>query len=162
MRILALDMATKTGWAVSGGASGVWDLSIRKDESSGMRLIRFESKLYELVFGGGLTRRVDLIVFEAVTVGAGPRANFDAIKLATKLQAIVERLVASIDDLECRSYNLNEIKRHAIPEKGKRRDKAAMVEAARDRWPDADIEDDNVADALFLLSLAQKELGIGG
>ena len=58
MKILALDPATHTGWAHSCGASGVWDLSIRRDESSGMRLIRLDSKLDEMKRSVG----VDLVV----------------------------------------------------------------------------------------------------
>ena len=154
MKILALDPATTTGWAHSDGACGVWDLGVRKDESSGMRLIRFESKLNLVLDGPG----IDLIVFEAVTVGAGPRANFDAVKLQTKLQAVIERF-CEVKGINCRSYNLGTIKKRAIPEKGKRRDKAAMLVAARRRWPEKDICDDNVADALWILDLATEEYG---
>ena len=34
-----------------------------------------------------------------------------------------------------------------------------MVEAARVKWPDVEIVDDNMADALWLLDLAKSELG---
>ena len=154
MNILALDFATTTGWAHSNGACGVWDLSIRKDESSGMRLIRFEGKIKEIFNNVGC----EVIAFEAVTAGAGPKANFDSIKLQSKLQAIIERFCVT-HQCEHVSYNLSTIKKRAIPEKGKKRDKAAMVEAAKKRWPDKDILDDNVADALWILDLAQEELG---
>jgi len=153
VKILALDFATKTGWAHSTGPSGVWDLSIRKDESSGMRLVRFESKLREVYTGLG----VDVLVFEAVTVGGGLRVNFDSIKLQSKLQAIIERFVARTPGLECCSYNLNEIKKYAIPQKGKR-DKEAMLEAAKRRWPGREFVDDNEVDACWLLDLAKTQL----
>ncbi len=154
MRILALDMATKTGWAHSSGASGVWDLSIRKDESSGMRLIRFETKLREVFAGVG----ADVIVFETVSVGRSKKANFDGVKLLTKLQAIIERLVETTDDLECCSRHASTIKAHALPAKGAKRNKETMTAAAKQRWPDVEIIDDNHADALWLLDLIQKEL----
>ncbi len=48
MKILALDPATHCGWAHSCGASGTFDLSIRRDESSGMRLLRLRSKLEDI------------------------------------------------------------------------------------------------------------------
>ena len=158
MKILAIDQATRTGWAHSNGACGVWDFSIRKDESSGMRLIRFEAKL-SLIFNGP---GIDLIAFEAVTAGGGPRANFDAIKLATKLQAVIERFCEE-KGIACCSFNLMAIKKHAIPEKGKKRDKAAMLAAAKVKWPDKEIIDDNVADALWILDLAQEDyMGVEG
>ena len=158
MRILALDTATKTGWAHSNGPSGVWDLSIRKDESSGMRLIRFEGKLNEILATVG----IDVIVFEAPTVAQGPKANLDGLKLGTKLQAIIERTCEMIDGLEHKGYNLQTIKSHALSDqpKGSKRDKAAMVAAAKRRWPDVQIIDDNHADALWLLDLAKAELSI--
>ena len=45
MNILAIDPATVCGWAHSGAGSGVWDLSVRADESNGMRLLRLRAKL---------------------------------------------------------------------------------------------------------------------
>jgi len=156
MKILALDLATVTGFAHSSGPSGVWDLRIKKDESSGMRLIRFENKLREVLNGPG----IDLIVFEAVSVGSGPKANMDGIKLSTKLQAIIERMVEKKEGIECSSYNLSQIKAHAIPKKGASRNKEAMVGAAEKRWPDVEVIDDNHADALWLLDLAITDLGL--
>ena len=160
MRILALDLATTTGFAHSNGPSGTWDLSIRKDESSGMRLLRFESKLMEIINSVG----VDVIIFEAALVFGSRPLGMEPVRLHAKLQAIIERLVESDGmtggDMECRSYSVQEIKKHAIPEKGRKRDKPAMVAAAKKRWPDVEIVDDNHADALFLLDLAKKELSI--
>lgn len=153
MKILALDPATKTGWAHSDGASGVWDLKIRPDESSGMRLIRFEGKVHEVAKSVG----VDLIVYESVTAAQGARANLNGVKLATKLLAIIERL-SEIYDYESRGYNLTTIKKHALPGKGKR-DKEAMLKSARAKWTDREVEDDNEADALWLLDLAELEYG---
>jgi len=154
MKILAIDPATITGWAYSNGTCGIWDLRIKNDESSGMRLIRFEGKLNSIQKAVG----VDLIAFESITAGAGPKANFTAIKLQTKLQAIMERWCEK-NGIEHVGYNLMTVKKHAIPQKGVKRDKAAMVGAARARWPDKDIEDDNVADALWILDLATEEYG---
>lgn len=148
MNILALDMATTTGWATTCGASGAWDLRIARDESSGMRLIRFRGKLRELVE----LARVDLIVFEAVTAAQGPKANLDGVKLGFKLQAVVEQLVEESAGLDCRSYNLKEIKQHATG-KGNA-SKEEMVSAAEEKWPGVEIVDDNQADALWLLDLA--------
>lgn len=160
MKILALDLATKTGWAHSDGASGYWELKIYPDESQGMRLIRFESKLREVIETVG----VMVCVFEAVTVGVNQnqksqaKSNFSGVKLCVELQAIVKRL-ADLEDsgFECMSVNLNTIKAHALPH-AKTRDKEAMQNAARLKWPHINIEDDNQADALWLLDYAQKRL----
>jgi hypothetical protein len=152
MKILALDMATDTGWAHSCGASGVWDLSVLADESSGMRLIRFEAKIHEIA----KTIGIDLIAFESITAARGPKANLNGVKLGCKLQAIVERL-SEIYEYECKGYNLATIKAHALPG-AKTRDKAAMVAAANKRWPEVELLSDDQADALWLLDLVQKQL----
>lgn len=153
-RILALDFgASYTGWAHSNGTSGVWDLRIKPDESSGFRLLRFESKLLEIVTGIG----VDVIAFEAITTG-GPTQRLGIVKIQSRLQAIVERIVEVTDNLECCSRNLQQIKAHAIPQKKAKRDKEAMIAAAEKRWSDVEIIDDNHADALWLLDLIQTEL----
>lgn len=157
MRILALDLATKTGWAHSDGPSGVWDFSILRDESGGMRLVRFSTKLKEIMRGLG----ADVIVFEAVSAGAGAKTNLDGIKIGSKLQGILELFVEQTEGVESRSYYLQEIKAHAIPAKKVKRDKDAMVAAAKRKWPEVEIIDDNHADALFLLDLAQREYGTG-
>ncbi|KKK46918.1 hypothetical protein LCGC14_3160460 [marine sediment metagenome] len=154
MKILALDPATVTGFAYSNGASGTWDLSVRKDESSGMRLIRFEAKVREIIDTVG----VDVIAFETPTVGKGKKANFDALKLQTKMQAVVELVAEQTEGVEYIGYHLSTIKKFALPN-AKTRDKAAMLAAAKKKWPDVDIIDDNQADAMFLLALAQYELG---
>lgn len=154
-RILALDFgASYTGWAYSNGTSGVWDLRVKPDESSGFRLLRFEGKLREVIDGIG----VDVIAFEAITTG-GPSQRLGIVKVQSRLQAIVERIVEVTDSLECCSRNLQEIKAHAIPQKKAKRDKDAMIAAAEQRWPDVEVIDDNHADALWLLDLLQTELG---
>lgn len=153
-RILALDFgASYTGWAHSNGTSGVFDLRIKRDESGGFRLVRFESKLVEVIRGIG----VDVIAFEAVSSG-GPHSRIDTVRVQSKLQAVVEMLAEVTDRLECCSRYANEIKAHAIPQKKAKRDKDAMMAAATKRWPDVEIIDDNHADALWLLDLIQTEL----
>ena len=147
LNILALDPATKCGWAHSNGAGGVWDLSIARDESSGMRLIRFEGKLREII----KKVPVDVIVYETPTVASGKKANMNGLKLGTKLQAIIERLTETLGCLESKGYNLQTIKSHAGVRK-----KDELVAKAKQRF--GFVEDDNHADALWLLDLAKKEL----
>ena len=149
IRILAIDPATKCGWATD-TASGTWDLSVRRDESSGMRLIRFEAKINEIVATG-----INVIAFEVPSVASGKRANTDGLKLGTKLQAIIERTAEITEGLEAVGYNLAQIKRHATG-KGNA-NKEAMVKAAEEKLGVA-VGDDNEADALWILDLAKREL----
>lgn len=147
MRILALDLSTKTGFAYNGEAgriSGVWDLSTRRDESTGMKLLRLESKLVEFAKVG-----VDLIVFEAARHSA-PKMQGSLVHQA-KLQAIVERFCER-RKIHGRGYSPTEIKTFATG-KGNA-GKPAMVEAARRRFGyDGDSHDE--ADAIALLELAR-------
>ena len=59
MNILALDIATTTGWKTK-TASGVWNLKQKKDDSTGMKLVRLKSFLKELIE----LENIDLIVYE--------------------------------------------------------------------------------------------------
>ncbi len=154
MKILALDPATKCGWAYSQGttehicwSSGVWDLSIRPDESSGMRLIRLRGKLQDMHRAG-----LGLVVFEA---GRNTR-NGRAVAVAGELQGVI-KLWCQDNEIEFKGYSPTEIKRHATG-KGNA-DKDAMTNAAFARWPDKRITSCDEADALWLLDLAMEEFG---
>jgi len=144
VNILALDPMTKCGWSHTNYDGGVWDLSIRPDESSGTRLIRFENKILEVMKVG-----VEVIAFEIPNVASGKKANTNALKLGSKLQAIIERLCEKTDGMECIGYNLQTIKKHALLNRPGRRNKEAMVSAAKEKWPKIEIVDDNHADALW-------------
>lgn len=147
MNILAIDPATKTGWAHSCGTSGTWDLSIRRDESAGMRLIRFRSKVNEILRAVG----VDLLVFEAAR-NAAPKMQ-GALVVQAEIQGVLKAWCED-NAVAYRGYSPSEIKRRATG-KGNA-NKAAMVAAARLRWPS--VADDNQADALWLLDLAVSEV----
>ena len=149
MKILALDPASQTGWAVNGLAKsyGTWDLKTRKDESIGMKLIRFESKLKEVVE----QMDIQLIVYERP---AG--RNTYSIIHQSKLIAIAEKYCEN-NNIQYRAYSASEIKKHAT---GKGNcGKPAMIQAAREKLAYAG-DNDNEADALWLLDLAMRELNI--
>lgn len=148
MNILALDPATKCGWATA-TASGVWDLSIRRDESSGMRLIRLESKLRTMFHA----MPIDLVVFEAAR-HAAPKMQ-GALVVQAELQGVI-KLFFEEANTEWKGYSPSEIKKFATG-KGNA-NKAAMLKAARDKWG-ARVKDDNEADALWLHALAASEFG---
>jgi Holliday junction resolvasome RuvABC endonuclease subunit len=147
VRILALDIATKCGFAYNGEAgriSGTWDLSTRRDESTGMKLLRLESKLVEFSKMG-----VELIVFEAAR-HAAPKMQ-GALVHQAKLQAIVERFCER-RKIHGRGYSPAEIKAYMCG-KGNAK-KADVIEAVRKRFGYAG-DDDNEADAIGLLELAR-------
>lgn len=149
VRILALDLATKCGWAHSDGPSGVWDFSVRRDESSGMRLLRLVAKLDEIF----MRCCPGLIVFEAARHAAPGMQG--ALIVHAELQGQVKAWCDRLH-VNYRGYSPSEIKKHATG-KGNA-GKPAMMAAAEAKWPDVRILDDNHADALWLLDLAQRDL----
>lgn len=149
MHILALDPATKCGFAHSCGASGTWDLSIRRDESGGMRLMRLRGKLEEIRKTAG----VDLVVFES----ARHAASNGALIVQSELQGVLKFWCEEQSPkIEYRGVSPSEVKKFATG-KGNA-NKEAMIAAAVSRWPAVPIADDNHADALWILALAQEQL----
>jgi Holliday junction resolvasome RuvABC endonuclease subunit len=141
VQVLALDLATKTGWAITKDIYGLWDFSLKKDESSGMKLIRLRSKLRECLE----EHKVGLVVFERV---AGRFKN--DITHQSKLQAIVETELLD-RGIDYRAYSAKEIKVFATG-KGNA-GKPDMVKAAQLKYSYTG-NNDNEADALHLLHLA--------
>lgn len=153
MRVLAIDPATNCGVAIADTSFvapmwAVWDLSTRRDESTGMKLLRLESKLVEIFDNGGL----GLIVFEAARFAA-PKMQ-GALVHQAKLQAIIERF-AERKGIPSRGYSATELKKFVLGGRGSKED---VIAAARKRWG-YDGDDDNEADALGLLMLALHEYG---
>jgi Holliday junction resolvasome RuvABC endonuclease subunit len=148
MKILALDPATKCGWAHSSGPSGTWDLSIRRDESAGMRLIRLKGKLDEIRRDAG----IDVLVYEAAR-HAAPKMQ-GALVVQSELQGVI-KLWCSENHIEFRGYSPSELKKHATG-KGNA-NKEAMMKAGREKWPACN-GDDNEYDARWLLDLFTKTL----
>lgn len=153
MNILALDPATKCGWAISPEVSGTWDLSIRRDESSGMRLIRLEGKLNEIL----QAHKIDLLVYEAARHSA-PKMQGALVVQAT-LQGVIV-LWAEKNNIEYQGFSPSEIKKHATG-KGNASKEKAVWPAAKQRWPHVNFETHDQADAVWLLDLAQTRYGQG-
>jgi len=152
MKALALDVATHCGWAtLSDGiiVSGTWDLSIRRDESGGMRLMRFHGKLKEI---RDALKGIDIIVYEAARHGA-PKMQ-GALVVQAELQGVLKLWAESIN-VPYRGYSPSEIKKFATG-KGNA-NKEAMLKAAREKL-NLPTVDDNEADARWLLELARRDL----
>lgn len=150
LRILALDPATKCGFAHSCGISGTWDLSVRRDESSGMRLLRLRGKLNEILSSVG----IDLIVYEAAR-HAAPKMQGALVVQATIQGALT--LWAEERKIQYRGVSPKEIKKLAAGSGNA--NKQMVIAAAAKRWPSVDITDDNHADALWILEFAKLTLG---
>lgn len=144
MKILALDIATKTGWATD-TASGVWDLKPLRGESIGMRVVRFKAKVREMI----QTESVEMVAYE---LPAGMHKN--AIIQQSKMIGVLEDLCHELE-IEYTHYSASEIKKFATG-KGNA-GKPQMIAQAKRNWPNVEIIDDNQADALFILALAKRE-----
>lgn len=143
MKVLALDIATNTGWCTS-TASGTWHLTPKKDESKGMRLIRFKSKLKEIC----QLEEIKLIVFEQLaTYSKFP--NF----VASEMQGVL-KLFCEEAGIEYKSYAPTAIKKFGTG-KGNA-GKELMIEAAK-KYKN-DITSDDEADAVILYQFAKEDL----
>jgi Holliday junction resolvasome RuvABC endonuclease subunit len=143
MNILALDIATKTGWKTK-TTSGTWDLKPNRRESEGMRVVRFKSKVKELVGIEGIT----LIAYER------PAGMHKAsIMVASEMVGVLKDLCIEMNiNLAC--YSAQQIKKFATG-KGNA-GKPEMIEAAKKLGYSP--ADDNEADAIHLYHLAQKDV----
>ena len=145
MRILAIDPATACGWAISNEIYGVWNLRTKPDESKGMKFIRLRSKLKEI----HETEQLEVIVFER----PGGRFKND-IMSHSSLNTVIQ-MFAIDNNIEYRAYSPGEIKKHATG-KGNS-NKQQMIAAAQTKYGYQGT-DDNEADAICLLNLAQFDM----
>lgn len=144
MNILAIDQATKTGWCVSREIYGEWDLSIKKDESSGMRLVRFESKLREVI----KLRDINLVVYERV---AGRFKN--AIITSAEIVGVMKKVLEELN-IPYRAYSAKEIKGFATGNGNASKD--MMIKAVKKKYG-IEVKSDNIADAIHIWNLADSE-----
>jgi Holliday junction resolvasome RuvABC endonuclease subunit len=151
VRILAIDPAQACGWAfvdtadgAASAISGAWDLSTRRDESAGMKLLRLETKLVDVAKTG-----VDLVVYETPALHSYALAVISHAKFI----GVIERFCTR-HRINYRGYAPTEIKKFATG-KGNA-GKPEMIKAARERWGYAG-DDNNEADALCILHLAVDE-----
>lgn len=146
IKILALDVASKCGWCTE-TASGVWDFSIKRDESSGMRLIRFKSKLKELCSLEG----INLVTFER---SAGQYKS--SIIVQAELHGVL-KIFCEENNIEYRAFSAKEIKQYATG-KGNA-GKPQMIAAAKEKLGYQG-NDDNEADAIWIYQLSKSSLAI--
>lgn len=141
--ILALDIATKTGWKTK-TASGVWDLKPNRGESSGIRIVRFHSKVKELI----QLENIDIVAYER----AGGMFKGAIIVESEMIGALILYCTENNIDMAC--YSATEIKKFATG-KGNAK-KEAMIEAAKQLGYNP--QDDNEADAIHIYRLCEKDI----
>lgn len=144
MNILALDVATKTGWCTK-TSHGTWDFKIKRDESSGMRLIRFKAKILELL----KLENINVVVFER---SAGRHAS--SVIVQSELHGVLKSICEE-NNIQYKAYSAKEIKSYATGNGNA--SKTAMIKKAQEKL-DSSVEDDNEADAMWLYQLAKEDL----
>lgn len=144
MKILAVDPASKFGWAISKTEFGEWDLRTRKDESMGMKIIRLRSKLQEIYD----IYKFDILVYER-PAGRYTNPIIHQSKLIGKLEEFCEDR-----GIQYRGYSATEIKKYATG-KGNA-NKKMMIKKAIELYG-VENPTDNEADALHLLHIAMEE-----
>lgn len=147
LNILALDLATRTGWAHTCGTSGVQDFAPRRGDSPGMRWLEFRAWLNRVLD----MAPAELIVFEQAHHRGGA-----ATHVAHSLISVCEQ-VAAERGLEITSRHSASIKKHATG--SGRGNKQDMQDAACKKWPaEGPLLDENEIDARWLLDLVQTQL----
>lgn len=151
MKILALDIATKTGWAVgcAEGQSGVWDLGAKKKESRDIRLMNLRVCLSDLDHKHG---PFDLIAFEALYM-----QHFHTAITLAELRGMV-KYWAVLNGLRILDPPVAPatIKKHAT---GRGNATKMQVQlAARKRWPHLKIVSDDQSDALMLWDYTRSKI----
>lgn len=141
--ILALDLGSRTGWALRTTAgtitSGMQDFSPRRFEGGGMRYLRFTDWLVELAM---LSRGLSRVVFEEVRRHLGTDAAHIYGGFLGALTAWCEE-----HEVPYEGVPVGTVKRF-IAGKGNA-DKAAVIAAVKDRGFTP--ADDNEADAIAIL-----------
>ena len=150
--LLALDLGTTTGFAIkdvsaSGIISGRWEFKNSRFEGGGMRFLRFRTKLQETHAAGPLT----CVVFEEVRAHRGVDAAHVYGGLLATLTAFCEEHSIPYEGVPVGTINRFWTGKGNAP-------KETMIEVAK-RHGYQPI-DDNEADAIALLHLKAKELGL--
>lgn len=154
MRILALDIATNTGWAFADGEAaprfGVVNLP-----KTGEDLGRY-GFAFHMWLADAITKLApQLIVYEAPIL-AGLSTNITTLRKLYGLGMMAET-VAHAREVPCKEENLGKIRTHflgrgRVPRKSDDIKRAVVAECQRRGWA---VTDHNAADALALLDLAR-------
>lgn len=143
MEVLALDLATKTGFAHTDGASGVWILPPGRN---GYRWAQFEEWLANFV----IDHPTHLLVAEASLHQPGT-----AGRMANAFHTVIE-MVADVYDFDYKRVAASTLKKYATG--NGRAKKPDMYAAAVARGLTMKVDSDDHIDALWVLDYALHEL----
>ena len=148
MKILSLDLATKTGWAVNitGNRCGTIEFALKRGESPGMRFLRCRAWLNEMF--KLLGDQIDVIAYEQAHHRGGAATSV-CVGLVTETLAF-----AADKGIETMPVQTATLKKWAAG--NGRASKADMIEAAK-AWG-WNPENDDEADAALILEYALSEL----
>lgn len=144
MKVLSLDIGTNTGWKTT-TSSGVWNLKPNRGESEGMRVVRFKSKVRELINLEGIT----LVSYERP---AGMHKS--SIMVASEMVGVLKDLCIELG-VELACYSASEIKKFATGRGNAKKEE--MIEEAKKLGYNP--SDDNEADAIHLYMLTISDIG---
>lgn len=147
--ILAIDPATNCGWALdfeNNVKYGCWTFNIKKGMSPGMKWVQFEKMIIEAID----TYKINIVAFELPMV----RMHAGAAIHHAKFNGIIEKVCAQIG-VEYVTYSPTEIKKFATGKGNAKKDQ--MIIAAKEKL-DYVGENDNEADALWILNLCKSNL----
>jgi Holliday junction resolvasome RuvABC endonuclease subunit len=140
MKILALDPATKTGYEHTNGFGGVWDCSVKKDESSGMRFLRLYAHLTDVYENHG----IDLVLFES----PGNKKFIRSVVIQAKIQGTIE-LWCTHHNVQYEPVSPMTIKVFATG--NNKATKEEMISAAKTHIGRRKVRGDDHADAILIL-----------
>lgn len=151
MAILALDLATVTGWALRRDdgelCSGVWGLGPghgRPYQHRGLNLWWYMTSVHQ---AWGLTR----VVQEAPFIHwRHPKGAMVGIGLMFACQ-----MFCDLKGLGWLSVTPSELKKHAVGKGNAKKD--VMLKAAWEQWPGQNVVDHNQGDALWVLDWAENQ-----
>ncbi len=151
VRVLGIDPAKRCGWALldrqgARVASGVWSLSESRHEGGGMKFLRLDRYLVEVLDG----HRPMAVAYEEVRRHAG----VDAAHIYGGIIAAIARLCEE-RSIPFQGQPVGTVKKLATG-KGNA-DKDAMIAAANARWS-ITVVDDNEADALWVAETLRRSL----
>jgi len=150
MKILSLDLATNTGWAIYDNGEitfGSSSFALKRGESPGMRFLRCRSWLREVK---QLLSEIDLIVYEQPHQRGGHPTQV-AMGLVAEVLSFAARA-----NINTTSYHATSIKKWATG-KGNSK-KQAMIEEAKNRG--YDVVNDDEADAILMMEYALHDLHV--